>query len=69
MYTAAYEQAKERQQAMIDVAAEQRHSLRLKRLGRATRRVERAKRQLAHGRREAGRLTAELAELEAELRR
>jgi hypothetical protein len=65
---AAYEQAKERQQAMIDVAAEQRHGLRLKRLGRATRRVERASRQLDYGRREASRLTAELAEQEAVLR-
>jgi hypothetical protein len=62
---AAYEQAMERQQAMLDVAAEQRHGLRLKRLGKATRRVERASRQLAHGRRETSRLTAELAELEA----
>ena len=62
---AAYEQAKERQQTMIDVAAEQRQGLRLKRLSRATRRVERARRQLAHGKREASRLTAELAELEA----
>jgi transcription initiation factor TFIIIB Brf1 subunit/transcription initiation factor TFIIB len=63
---AAFEQAKERQQAMIDVAAEQRHGRRLRKLGRVTRRVERAERQLAHGKREATRLTAEL---EAGLRR
>jgi hypothetical protein len=69
MMYAAYEQAKERQQAMIDVAAEQRHGMRLRRLGRATRRVERAERQLAQGRREANRLRAELAGLESALRR
>jgi hypothetical protein len=64
MMYAAYEQAKERQRAMTDMAAQQRHGLQLRRLGRATRRIERAERQLAQGRREASRLTAELAGLE-----
>ncbi len=69
MMYAAYEQVKKRQQSMIDVAAEQRHGLRLRRLARVTRRVERAERQLAHDRREASRLQAELAGLEPEPRR
>lgn len=64
MYS-AHEQARERQQAMLDMAAQQRKRLRLQRLGRATRRVERAERQLAQGRRRvADRLNAELAALE-----
>jgi hypothetical protein len=69
MMYAAYEQAKERQQSMIDVAAEQRQGLRLRKLVRATRRVERAERQLAQDRREASRLKAELAGLEPAPRR
>ena len=66
---AAYEQARERQQEMLDLAAERRHGLRLRRLARATRRVERAERQLARGRREASCLRAELAGLEPASRR
>jgi hypothetical protein len=64
----AYEQAKERQQAMLDLAAGQRHGQRMRKLGRATRRAERAARQLHRCRSEAIRLTAELAELELEPR-
>jgi len=65
----AYEQAKERQQEMLEMAAAERHSLRLRRLARANRRVERAERQLARGRREASCLRAELAGLELASRR
>jgi hypothetical protein len=69
MMYAAYEQAKERHQEMLDLAAEQRHGLRLRKLARATRRVERAERQLARGRRQASCLRAELAGLEPVSRR
>jgi hypothetical protein len=69
MMYAAYEQAKERQQAMIDMAAEQRNGLQLRRLGRATRRVERAERQLAASRRESSRVRAEIAGVELAPRR
>jgi hypothetical protein len=49
------------QQAMLARAAEQRQALRVRALGRATRRAERAQRQLAHALQDEVRLRAELA--------
>ena len=63
MYS-AHEQARARRQDMLDMAAEQRRRLRMRRLGRARRRVERAERQLAQGRCDASRLNTELEALE-----
>jgi hypothetical protein len=63
MYS-AHEQARARRQDMLDMAAEQRRRLRMRRLGRARRRVERAERQLVQGRYEASRLNAELEALD-----
>jgi hypothetical protein len=62
----AYEQARDRQQDMLNMAVEQRHGLMFRRAGRAARRVERAERRLARIRcdREAIALNAELAGLE-----
>jgi hypothetical protein len=63
MYS-AHEQARARRQDMLDMAAEQRRRLRMRKLGRARRRVERAERQLAQGRWDASRLNTELEALE-----
>lgn len=63
MYTAP-EQVRQRQQAMLDMAAEQRNRSQLRRLGRARRRVERAERKLAEDLIEASQLNADLADLE-----
>jgi hypothetical protein len=56
-----HEVATERQQAMLAEAAAVRQGLRLRALGRATRRAERAQRKLVRSRREAMRLRRELA--------
>ncbi len=63
MYQAP-EQVRQRQQAMLDMATEQRTRLRLRRLGRARRRVERAERRLVEDLIEASQLNADLADLE-----
>jgi hypothetical protein len=62
----AYEQARDRQLDMLNMAVEQRHGLMVQRQGRAARRVERAEARLARTRwdSEAIALNAELAGLE-----
>jgi hypothetical protein len=55
------EAAREHHQAMLASAAEQRQVLRLRALGRASRRAERAQRRLADARRAAVKLRAALA--------
>jgi hypothetical protein len=55
------ETARAHQQTMLARAAEQRQALRVRALGRATRRADRAQRQLAHALRDEVRLRAELA--------
>jgi hypothetical protein len=52
---------RERQQSMLSEAAAERRALRVRALGRATRRAERAQHQLAQSRRKAVRLRSELA--------
>jgi hypothetical protein len=54
------ETAQTHQQTMLAEAAEQRRALRVRALGRATRRAERARRRLAHAQQDAMRLRAEL---------
>jgi uncharacterized membrane protein YccC len=51
----------ERRQSMLAEAAAARQALRVRALGRATRRAERAQQQLAQSRRRAVRLRSELA--------
>jgi hypothetical protein len=63
MYPAP-EQVRQRQQAMLDMATEERNRLRLRRLGRARRRVERAERRLVEDLIEASQLNADLADME-----
>jgi hypothetical protein len=63
-----HEQVKERQQAMLDLAAQERRARRVRILSRAMRRAERAERQLVSSWHEAARLREELAELELEPR-
>lgn len=63
MYPAP-EQVRQQQQAMLEMATEQRYRLRLRRLGRARRRVERAERRLVEDLIEASQLNADLADLE-----
>jgi len=55
------EVVRERQHSMLSEAAAERQALRVRALGRATRRVERAQQQLAQSRRRAVRLRSELA--------
>ncbi len=55
------ETARKHHQAMLASALEQRQVLRVRALGRATRRAERAQRRLAHARQAATRLRAQLA--------
>jgi hypothetical protein len=59
MYT-PHEVVRERQRSMLSEAAAGRQALRVRALGRATRRAERAQRQLARSRRRAARLRSEL---------
>ena len=54
------ETARAHQQTMLAAAAEQRQALRVRALGRATRRAKRAQRRLAYARQDAVRLRAEL---------
>ena len=61
MYPLHEEVARERQRSMLAEAAARRQVLRLRALGRATRRAERAQQQLAQSRRRAVRLGSELA--------
>jgi hypothetical protein len=60
------EQARERQQAMLSRAAEQRNIQQLRKLGRARRRAERAERQLSRSWGEATRRRAELTRMAAD---
>jgi hypothetical protein len=60
------EQVWQRQQALLNVAAEQRSIQRLRKLSRATRRAERAERQLARSWHEAARRQAEVTRLAAD---
>ncbi|MGD0374919.1 MAG: hypothetical protein ABSB01_10115 [Streptosporangiaceae bacterium] len=55
------EAAREHHQTMLASATEQRQVLRVRALGRATRRAERARRRLAHARQAAVQLRAALA--------
>jgi hypothetical protein len=55
------EMARKHHQAMLASASEQRQVLRVRALGRATRRAERAQRRLAHARQAATQLRAQLA--------
>ena len=55
------EVARQRQHTMLAEAAAERRALRLRALGRATRRAERARQQLARSHRQAMRLRSELA--------
>jgi hypothetical protein len=55
------EVVQERQHSMLSEAAAERQALRVRALGRATRRAERAQQQLAQSRRMAVRLRSELA--------
>jgi len=65
MYS-SLEQARERQQAMLSRAAEQRNVQQLRKLSRARRRAERAERQLTRSWGEAARRRAELARIAAD---
>jgi hypothetical protein len=62
MYS-SLEQARERQQAMLSQAAEQRSAHQLRKLGRARRRAERAERQLSRSWGEAARRRAEFTRI------
>jgi hypothetical protein len=55
------EVVRERQHSMLSEAAARRQAVRVRALGRATRRAERAQQQLAQSRRRAVRLRSELA--------
>ena len=61
MYAPREELARERQRSMLAEAAARRQVLRVRALGRATRRAERAQQRLAQSRRRAVRLSSELA--------
>jgi hypothetical protein len=61
-------QVRQRQQAALNVAAEQRDAQRLRKLGRATRRAERAERQLSRSWGEVAQRREELAKLAADPR-